>query len=156
MLTGFNGRPQVHRPEARRSAEQDDVGGGNDALESVEAGKAALLRHIDLVRVILAQAALERPQTGFHLVGEGVAQGDQFDIGIGANGLFGGAGAAAAAADQADAEKVAAGGVDRHRRRGGEGAGGGGRLAEELPARRGGRGGLHCGYLACQKGPSPL
>jgi hypothetical protein len=48
-------------------------------------------------------------EAGFHTVAETIGHGDEFHVGIGGEGLCGGAGAASAAADEADTQEVACG-----------------------------------------------
>ena len=52
---------------------------------------------------------LERGEAGLEAVGEDVGHGGEADVGIGLQGLCGGAGAAAAAADEADFEDAVVG-----------------------------------------------
>src|SRR6185312_9260754 len=109
VFAGLDGGPEVNRPEAGRRAQQHDIdAAAEQLLVAVEAVEAAFRRHIDLGCDVLD--VLQFGKASFEAIHEGVAHGDEFDVGVGAEGLLGGAGAAAAAADQADAEQVAAGG----------------------------------------------
>ena len=51
------------------------------------------------------------PQAAFQRILEGVGHRHQFDVGLGAQRVDGGAGAASAAADQGDLDRIVAGGM---------------------------------------------
>jgi hypothetical protein len=109
MLAGGDHGANVDRPKARRRRQQDEIAVLNHLGVRVQADEDAIVRDIDLVTQI---AVAQSRQQGGGLGTEGVADGDQSDVVVGAQALFDGAGTAAAAADQADANSVVALGVD--------------------------------------------
>ena len=123
VLAGLDRHLELDRPELGRRAEQDHVDArGDELLAGVEAHEPPRFGDVDLGPDL--GIPLEEREALGEAVLEGVGQGHELDVGVGRQGLRGGAGPPAPAADQADAEGLAAGRVDR--RQGGQGPDGGG------------------------------
>jgi hypothetical protein len=111
VLAGGDGVLQLHRAEAGRRREQDDVDAGvDDLLVGVQAEELVVRLDGDLLGQLgVVLKALERR---LKAVAVHVAHGGELAVAVGTEGLGGGPGAAAAAADEADLEGVGPGGVD--------------------------------------------
>ena len=148
MPAGLDRGQRVERMELRGVGDEHHVADLDDSLVAVEPGETALVGHIDLRGLVLAdQCALF-----MNAVEEDVAHGREFRARIGGERLEDGTGVAPAAANHADAQRVTPGrmGVPadvEHTESCGGGQRGGG--FQELPARGAVRRerrriGLHC------------
>lgn len=70
----FDGVFEVHGTEAWRGGEDDDVSGIDGCFVGFEADELAFFGDVDAVFVLLFESA----EAGFHVVFEGVSDGDEF------------------------------------------------------------------------------
>ena len=122
-------------PEARGRGQEHEVNLVDHVFICVKPGILTILGHVD---PRADRRLLECGEVILEPIREGVGHGDELGIGVGGEGLLGGAAASTAAADQAELDRAAGGGMNQwdgqagrcHR----------GRRALEKIATRGGRG----------------
>ena len=147
MFSLAHGFLEHHRTQPRRRGEDDDIGGRDGLLVGFHANEfMVLLDHDPLAFLDGAGDFLDGPA---RFVREGVANGHEFGLLAGLEGLGRGAGATAATADERDADGLSRGG--------GVGKTGDGKRAEQRAARdsggfekapaRDGRIGVGCGGI---------